>query len=175
MIIQHTSAAFVLMIGLPVAGCASAPPKPAREETTFTQPVQTAKPAEEPDAASDPAAEPPPPASGPASLNDEQRKQMEIALKRGSEKASQCPASSGIEDAPRGEGEVRVTFDGQKGRVTDVTVGPPWAGTPIESCIKRSFVGEIIVPFEGEPLEVPYTIKLPPKADAGDKTKTKKK
>jgi hypothetical protein len=171
---QQISAAFVLMMGLSIAGCASAPPKPVAQETTFTQPSPPPKPAEEPAATSEPAAEPPPPASGPASLNDEQRKQMEIALKRGSEKASQCPISSGIEDAPRGEGEVKVTFDGQKGRVTDVTVGAPWAGTPIESCIKRSFIGEIIVPFEGEPLEVPYTVKLPPKPEPADKKKKKK-
>src|SRR5438094_453243 len=70
----------------------------------------------------------------------------------------------------RGEGEVKVTFDGKKGRATDVSVGPPWAGTEMESCIKRSFVGEIIVPFDGE-LEVPYTVKLPAKPEDPSKTK----
>ncbi len=59
---------------------------------------------------------------------------------------------------------MKVTFDGKKGRATDVTVGTPWAGTGVESCIKRSFIGEIIVPFDGE-LEVPYTVKLPPKPE----------
>ena len=59
---------------------------------------------------------------------------------------------------------MKVTFDGKKGRATDVAVGPPWAGTETESCIKRAFVGEIIVPFDGE-LEVPYTVKLPAKAE----------
>ena len=44
---------------------------------------------------------------------------------------------------------------------TDVTVGAPWAGTSMESCVKRSFVGEIVMPFDGDPLEVPYTIKIP--------------
>jgi hypothetical protein len=105
-------------------------------------------------------------------LNEEQKKQMEIALKRGGDKAAQCPQSTGNEDVPRGKGEVKVVFDGLKGRVTEVTVGPPWAGTPIESCIKRSFVGEIVLPFEGDPLEVPYTVEIPAKKDAGG---TKKK
>ncbi len=91
---------------------------------------------------------------------------MEIALRRGGDKAANC--ASVVPDAARGEGEVKVTFDGKKGRAIDVQVGPPWAGTEAESCIKRSFVGEIIVPFEGQ-LEVPYTVKLAPKAGAPDK------
>jgi hypothetical protein len=110
-------------------------------------------------------------------LNPEQKKQMEVVLHRGGEKAANC--TEVVQDAPPGEGEVKVTFDGQKGRVTEVTVGPPFAGTPAEACIKRSFVGEIIVPFEGDPLEVPYTVKLPPKKGAAappaDKNDKKKK
>jgi hypothetical protein len=90
-------------------------------------------------------------------LTEDQKAQMEIALRRGGEKAANCAAV--VPDSKTGEGEVKVTFDGKKGRAVEVTVGAPWAGTPVESCIKRSFVGEIIVPFEGE-LEVPYTVKL---------------
>jgi hypothetical protein len=90
---------------------------------------------------------------------------MKVALRRGGEKASNC--SEVVADAPTGEGEVRVVFDGQKGRATDVIVGPPWAGTPAEACIKRAFIGEIVLPFEGEPLEVPYSITLPPKKGGG--------
>ena len=98
---------------------------------------------------------------------------MEIALKRGGEKAANC--ATVVPDAKTGEGEVKVTFDGKKGRAVDVTVGAPWAGTTAESCIKRSFVGEIIVPFEGN-LEVPYTVKLPARAEPVDpKAKGKKK
>jgi hypothetical protein len=104
--------------------------------------------------------------SEPEELNEAQKTQMEIALRRGGDKAANCAAV--VPDAARGEAEVKVTFDGKKGRAIDVAVGPPWAGTDAESCIKRSFVGEIIVPFEGQ-LEVPYTVKLPAKADAGDK------
>jgi hypothetical protein len=90
-------------------------------------------------------------------LTEDQKAQMEIALRRGGEKAANC--ATVVPDAKTGEGEVKVTFDGKKGRAVEVTVGAPWAGTPVESCIKRSFVGEIIVPFEGE-LEVPYNVKL---------------
>jgi hypothetical protein len=107
-------------------------------------------------------------------LNDAQKEQMEIALRRGGDKAANCAVV--VPDAPRGEGEVKVTFDGKKGRAIDVLVPAPWAGTATESCIKRAFVGEIIVPFDGQ-LEVPYTVKLPPKAepDKGAKGKPPKK
>lgn len=113
--------------------------------------------------------------SGGARLNDEQQKQMEIALRRGRDKAENCDQVT--DNCPLGESEVQVVFDGQKGRVTDVLVtGPPFAGTVAEGCIKRSFIGEIIVPFDGDPINVPYTIKIskekekaPEKADKGKK------
>jgi hypothetical protein len=110
----------------------------------------------------------------PDELNDAQREQMEIALKRGGEKTSNCDKV--IPGTATGEGEVKVTFDGKKGRAVDVSVGPPWAGTPAEQCIKRAFVGEIIVPFDGE-LEVPYTVKIGGKPDdkGGKMGKPKKK
>ena len=95
----------------------------------------------------------------------EQEEQMIIALRRGGDKAGNCLEV--VAGAQAGEGEVQVTMDGQKGRVTDVTVGSPWAGTPVEPCIKRSFVGEIILPFEGPPKMVPYTVKLEKKKAAG--------
>lgn len=97
--------------------------------------------------------------TGNSGLNDNQKEQMEIVLKRGGKKAESCSAT--VPEGKGGEGEVKVTMDGQKGRVTDVAVGAPWAGTPMEACIKRAWVGEIILPFEGDPLDVPYTIKIP--------------
>lgn len=145
-------AAFFAVLSL--TACAGAPPKQQGEDNNFTQPAKT-----ETSETSGDTGEAPPEESG--GLNEEQKKQMEIALRRGGDKAAQCPSSTGIEDVPRGKGEVKVVFDGQKGRVTEVTVGPPWAGGPIESCIKRSFIGEIVLPFDGDPLEVPYTIELP--------------
>jgi hypothetical protein len=105
-------------------------------------------------------------------LNEAQKTQMEIALRRGGDKASNC--ASVVPGSAKGEGEVKVTFDGKKGRATDVSVGAPWAGTDAEGCIKRAFIGEIIVPFEGT-LEVPYTVKVGKGDDKADKGKPKKK
>lgn len=110
-------------------------------------------------------------------LNETQKAQMEIALRRGGDKATNC--ASVVPGSAKGEGEVKVTFDGKKGRATDVSVGPPWAGTDAEGCIKRAFIGEIIVPFEGT-LEVPYTVKVgkddkSDKGSKGDKGKQPKK
>lgn len=109
----------------------------------------------------------------PNDLNDDQKAQLEIALKRGSEKVKSC--ISVVPDAKAAEGDVTVVFDGKKGRCTDVQVPNPWAGTDAEPCIKRAFVGEIVLPFEGT-LEVPYTISIGKKDDAGSKdTKSKPK
>lgn len=154
---------------LVLAGCGAATPKQAGEENNFEQtPTATAE------------APPPPKVSAPPAesnekddaLTEDQKAQMEIALRRGGEKAAQCINVAA--DAKPGEGEVKVTFDGKIGKATDVAVGPPWAGSPIvESCIKRAFVGEYVVPFAGQ-LEVPYTVKLI-KADDGKKKDHKKK
>jgi len=91
-------------------------------------------------------------------LTDEQREQMKIALRRGGDKAAQC--GQVVEDAETGEGEVSVVMDGKKGRITDVSVGAPFSGSNVESCIKRAFVGEFILPFDGPPMNVPYPIKV---------------
>jgi hypothetical protein len=92
-------------------------------------------------------------------LNAAQKEQMEVVLKRGGDAAATC--SEGVPDGKGGAGEVKVLFDGQKSRITEVTVGAPWAGTSMEACIKRSFVNQIIIPFDGDPLEVPYDLKIP--------------
>ncbi len=146
-----------LVAAAALAGCGGAP---AQVEGTFIQPEAPAATADTP------AAEVKPPAED--ELTPDQKAQMEIALRRGGEKAANC--AKVVPESVRGEGEVKVTFDGKKGRATDVSVGAPWAGTETESCIKRSFVGEIIVPFDGE-LEVPYTVKLPAKPEEPGKTK----
>lgn len=100
-------------------------------------------------------------ASEPKKLNEDQEKQISIALTRGEKKAANC--SQVVDNAPTGEGEVKVTFDGKIGKATDAEVLPPFAGTPVETCIKRSFIGEYCLPFEGEPLVRKHAIKLPPK------------
>ena len=105
-------------------------------------------------------------------LTQDQKEQMEIALRRGGTKVENC--SRVVPDSPPGEAEVTVVFDGKKGRCVDVNVGAPWVGTPAENCIKRAFIDEIVVPFEGT-LEVPYKVKIvkadatPPGKDKGKK------
>jgi hypothetical protein len=85
-------------------------------------------------------------------LNKAQVDQMQVALQRGQTKAQKCFTVVGL--PARGEVSVDVVFDGQKGRVTDVMVHPPYADEGSERCIKRGFVGEIIVLFDGPPRQV---------------------
>ena len=72
-----------------------------------------------------------------------------IALDRGGRKVKQCRETA---EVPPGEGDVEVLFDGTKGRVTDVILGPEWMTLPdrAQACIKKSYVGEIVPPFDGE-------------------------
>jgi hypothetical protein len=109
---------------------------------------------------------------GASDLNEGQKEQMMIALRRGGEKAANC--GQVVADAKTGKGEVEVTFDGQKGRITEVGVGAPWAGTPAEQCIKRAFIGEIVLPFDGDPKAVPYTVEIPDKKAAATPPPKKK-
>ncbi len=155
---QHPARALLPLLVLAVAACSGAKPKQVGEDYNFDQAPSEASSSSE--AGSSDAAAGASEDSG-EGLNSDQKKQMEIALRRGGDKAANC--SEVVPNAPSGEGEVKVVFDGQKGRVVDVLVGPPFAGTPAEACVKRAFVGEIVLPFEGDPLEVPYTVKLPPK------------
>ncbi len=85
----------------------------------------------------------------------------------------QCPDV--VPNAPSGDAEVKVTFDGKKGRSVDASVGPPFAGTPIEACIKRAYIDEIIVPFDGANIEMPTKVTLAAKAPAPDDKKKPKK
>jgi hypothetical protein len=148
-----------------VTGCAGSPKQTGDENNFDTTPSGTP-------ASPDPPASPSHESSSSKDdpLTEDQKAQMEIALRRGGDKAANCAAV--VPDAARGEGEVKVTFDGKKGRATDAVVGPPWAGTDAEACIKRSFIGEFVVPFDGQ-LEVPYTVKLPQKAAPDPKSKKK--
>ncbi|WP_437810296.1 hypothetical protein [Sorangium sp. So ce1078] len=166
---QHSTRALLPLIILAAAACSGAKPKQAGEDYNFDQAYSDeAAPAET--GSSDAPETSASPDSG-GGLNADQKKQMEIALRRGGDKAANC--AEVVPSAPTGEGEVKVVFDGQKGRVTDVLVGPPFAGTPVEACVKRAFVGEIVLPFEGEPLEVPYTVKLPSKKSGSASSSTK--
>jgi hypothetical protein len=147
-------------------GCGAAEPKDNFDQTLLAQANGTASTADTPKGGDQGSAKD----AKPDDLNEDQKAQMEIALRRGGDKAANC--ASVVPDTARGEAEVKVTFDGKKGRAVDVQIGAPWAGTPAESCIKRAFIGEIIVPFEGQ-LEVPYTVKITAKTDPGKGGKKK--
>jgi hypothetical protein len=149
-------------LAIAITGC-GATPKQAGEENAFDTTPKEGSSAN-PDTSAAPAKSETPPADKGEreKLTNDQEEQIKIALRRGGEKAANC--ASVVPDGPRGEGEVTVNFDGKKGRAVDATVGAPFAGTPMEACIKRSFVGEIIVPFEGS-MEVPYTIRVGPKVE----------
>ncbi len=141
-------------IGCFTLGC-GAPPKPAEDPVSSDSGMPS-------DVSSTPApaaTEPDPSESG--KLNEEQEAQMIIALKRGAEKAAQC--GEVVPGSPTGEGDVEITFDGKKGRVVEAVPGAPFAGSPAEACIRRAFVGEIILPFDGDPKIVHYPVKIPEK------------
>jgi hypothetical protein len=92
-------------------------------------------------------------------LNDEQKDQIRLALKRGGTNAVTC-GTSVPGNKTFGEGDVQVTFDGGTGRVSEVSVGAPFGGSEIEKCIKQSFTSEYSLKFDGPPLTVPYTLKI---------------
>ncbi|HVK64864.1 MAG TPA: hypothetical protein VM694_10330 [Polyangium sp.] len=164
----HTSTSHLtlgLSISILLVACGGAQPKQAGDDSTWEKP-----PAKSTDESSTKSETPSGDtgedakwtgASEPAKLNEDQIKQMEIALKRGQSKAANC--ATVVENGPTGEGPVSVTFDGKIGKITDVEVGAPFAGTPVEQCIKRSFIGEYCLPFEGDPKVVKYTVNLPAK------------
>lgn len=180
MALRPTQHIVVLLAAAALYGCAGSQPKQTGEENNFGEtPSGTSSAAADTDTPKWNST--PSPKSGgskdssESGLTEDQKAQMEIALRRGGDKAANC--ASVVPDGPKGEGEVKVTFDGTKGRSVDASVGPPFAGTPMEACIKRSFIGEIVVPFDGE-LEVPYTVKVGVKggSDAAPKdTKDKDK
>lgn len=149
-----------------LAACAGTPTQAGEANNFEVTPTGTA------------AAEAPPKSGKDEPFNLEQEEQLKVALRRGGAKAANCIGVAS--DAKAGEGEVSVLFDGKIGKAVDVTVGQPWAGNPlVESCIKRAFIGEYVVPFEGK-LEVPYTVKMgkteaPADPKKGDPKKDAKK
>lgn len=158
-----------LSLSILLVACGGAQPKQIGDENTWEKPPAKATTDEGSSATNEASGETGEDtkwtdAAEPAELNEDQVKQMEIALKRGQNKAANC--ATVVENGPTGEGPVSVTFDGKIGKITDVEVGAPFAGTPVEQCIKRSFIGEYCLPFEGDPKVVKYKVNLPAKAAA---------
>jgi hypothetical protein len=100
----------------------------------------------------------------------------EIVLKRGARKVSDCLKQGAVE----GEGEITAIFDGPKGRIIDVELGYTFedGSDQGQKCIKNSFIGEIIPPFEGTRKKAwPIVVTSEPvkKDDKKDGKKDKKK
>ncbi len=65
----------------------------------------------------------------------------------------------GKPDGPKGSAKVQVTFS-PSGKATQATVGPPFAGTSVGSCIAGSFRGLSVPPFTGSPVTVSKTVTI---------------
>lgn len=62
-------------------------------------------------------------------------------------------------DGPKGSAKVQVTFS-PSGKATQATVGPPFAGTSVGSCIAGSFRGLSVPPFTGSAVTVSKTVTI---------------
>ena len=94
-------------------------------------------------------------------FTDDQKAQLQVALRRGAAKAAQCV--SVVANAPHADGEVKVKFDGQVGRAVDVDIPSVFSETPrLGDCIKNAFMHEYVMRFDGT-LVVPFVVKLDPK------------
>lgn len=62
-------------------------------------------------------------------------------------------------DGPTGSAKVQVTF-APSGKATQATVGAPFAGTGVGSCIASAFKGLKVPPFSGPPVTVSKTVNI---------------
>jgi hypothetical protein len=111
----------------------------------------------------------PPVWAGTADVDDEEiddgslkfdEEAAKVVLKRGGRKAQNCP--NVVPDTPLEESDIDVVFDGTKGRVVDVDLSTSsfsGASEQAQKCIKNSFIGEILPPFDGKKV-MPFTLKI---------------
>ena len=149
-----------LLVPCVTLGCASTPP-PDDDEISIplTSTTVTLK------------APPPIETAAPGEISKDTQDQIKVALRRGGEKAGQCNKAANANVI--GEGEIQVVVDGKIGKVVDAIVGAPFAGTAVEECIKRAFINEYALPFEGQ-LTIPYSITLTANSSAPKKDPKKK-
>jgi len=83
----------------------------------------------------------------------------DVLLKRGGRKAAEC--TKVVPGMPTGEFSVDVVFDGKKGKIVDVQLGAGLGGASDlgQQCVKNSFIGEFIQPFDGTKT-VSYSLTL---------------
>jgi len=143
----------------PSAGASAAPmlsaspQRPAPASTVKSAPGGKAeeRPKAEPPKAEPPKAEP----AGGGGEFDRGAASASLSSAAGTAKGCSVPGGGG----PSGSAKVQVTF-APSGRVSSVSVGPPYAGTPTGSCIAGAFKGAKVPPFSGQPVTVSKTVTL---------------
>ena len=146
---MRTSSTRQVLLGVGIAallgsGCSTKPPKQAGDDAfgatsyeggkdDIDQPEVARADPNTPDKgrSSDTPTTPTP--QGMEGLDEDQKDQMKVALRRGASKAAQCPGV--VKGAATGKGDVQVVFDGQKGRASDAIVGSPFAGTEVDTLL----------------------------------------
>ena len=63
-------------------------------------------------------------------------------------------------DGPSGSARAMVTFS-PDGPVTEVSLPPPFAGTPVGSCVVSAFRGAHVPPFSGGSVTLPQSFRVP--------------
>ncbi len=89
---------------------------------------------------------------------DEKHAQLE--LRRATLNAITCPETA-VEPkkVPKGEADINVSFT-KDGSVKEVSVSPPFEGSPIEECIINAYKGVKVPPFREEEKSVPWKADL---------------
>ncbi len=124
------------------AETAGSPPKAADTKPAETKPEETA-----------PAPAPPSPPEGDAPFD-------KSAAARVMGGARAAAASCKQEGGPQGNATVHVTFAPNGVSTLAMVEGPPFAGTPVGSCIAAKFRGLKIPPFSGSSVTVRTTVPL---------------
>jgi len=78
------------------------------------------------------------------------------ALSDAAKAATRCRSDSG----PFGSARVAVTFAPNGQTTTAIVQGPPFAGTPVGSCIARTFREARVSPFSGAPVTVRTSVTI---------------
>jgi len=78
------------------------------------------------------------------------------ALNAAAKSAARCRSDEG----PFGAARVAVTFAPNGNTTTAVVEGPPFAGTPVGSCIARTFREARVSPFTGAPVTVRKSVTI---------------
>jgi hypothetical protein len=78
-----------------------------------------------------------------------------VALEAAANTARTCQQAGG----PSGSARVEVVF-APSGEVTDVSVDPPFADTPVGGCIMSAFALARVPPFDGEAVKLEKSVEI---------------